>query len=290
MVRHLHIYYRHGPGKSRKNGVFSPVSPLIKILKIGTGDMVKRKKYTFRKGDIIDVEEHHDGRYGAPGKGRAKKEKPTKEQVKEVNRRGKTNRCRQRLLMYIGYGDCFATLTYRPEDRPASMKAAVRDFGGMMGRVRREFKKRGREAYWFRNIERGTKGAWHIHLVITETGETASILQRAWTKGGIWCVEIRRSKFYDEDFSRLASYMTKDQYTVGVKSDGSPAKPRIREASYSTSRNMPLPEPKVDRLVRWKKEPKPKKGYYIAGMHEGINPVTGYRYRRYTMIRLNRRE
>jgi hypothetical protein len=28
------------------------------------------------------------------------------------------------------------------------------------------------------------------------------------------------------------------------------------------------------------------KGYYILRIHEGINPVTGYKYRRYTMARL----
>jgi len=49
---------------------------------------------------------------------------------------------------------------------------------------------------------------------------------------------------------------------------------------------MPLPEAKVDKLHRWKKDPKPKKGYYIFRMAEGINPVTGYLYRSYTMIRL----
>jgi hypothetical protein len=52
---------------------------------------------------------------------------------------------------------------------------------------------------------------------------------------------------------------------------------------------MPLPEPKPDKLVRWKKEVKPSKGYYIARIYEGINPVTGYKYRQYTMIKLNRR-
>lgn len=26
--------------------------------------MVKRKRYRFRQGDVIDVEEFHDGRYG----------------------------------------------------------------------------------------------------------------------------------------------------------------------------------------------------------------------------------
>lgn len=268
-----------------------PRFPLDKNIKDRIREaMIKRKKYTFRGGDIIDVEEYHDGRYGAPGKGRAKKEKPTREQVRAVNRRKKTERCRQRLLMYFDYGDCLATLTYRVEERPGGMKEAVEDFKKFRNRLGRECRKKGYKVFWIRNIERGTKGAWHIHLAITETGETASMLQRAWTQGGVWSVEIRNSKFYDEDFSRLAAYLTKDEHTVETKADGTPAKPRIREAGYSTSRNMPLPEPKVDRLVRWKKEPKPKKGYYMAGMHEGINPVTGYRYRRYTMIRLNRRE
>lgn len=49
---------------------------------------------------------------------------------------------------------------------------------------------------------------------------------------------------------------------------------------------MPLPEPKKDKLVRWKKEVKPKKGYYIINLHEGQNPITGLPYRHYTMIRI----
>ena len=45
----------------------------------------KRKRYTFRQGEIIDVEEFHDGSYGAPGEKREKREKPTKEQMQKVN-------------------------------------------------------------------------------------------------------------------------------------------------------------------------------------------------------------
>ena len=73
------------------------------------------------------------------------------------------------------------------------------------------------------------------------------------------------------------------------KKDGTAGKPRIREANYNISRNMPLPEPKPDKLLRWKKEAKPKKGYYIAHIYEGRNRVTGHRYRKYTMIRLESR-
>lgn len=251
--------------------------------------MTKRKKYSFRNKDIIDVEEFHDGNYGAPGKARAKKKKPTKEQMRKVNAMNKMRRCRQRLLQYFSAGDCFATWTYEPKNRPTNMEAALDDFEKAMRSVRGKYKTRGYETFWLRNIERGTKGAWHIHLVINEIGETASILQKAWKKGGTWSIEIRYSKFYDEDFTKLANYMTKDEYTVEKKADGTYGKPRLKEANYGSSRNMPLPEPKVDRLLRWKREPKPKKGYYIAAIHEGINPVTGYKYRRYTMIRLQKK-
>jgi hypothetical protein len=193
------------------------------------------------------------------------------------------------MLEYFKEGDIFATWTYEVRNRPPDMQAALKDFQKAMRYVRREFKKRGYEVFWIRNIERGTKGAWHIHLVINEIGDTASIITKAWTKGGTWSIEIKNSKYYDEDFTKLANYMTKDEHTTEEKKDGKPGKPRLSEANYNTSRNMPLPEPKVDKLRRWKEEPKPKKGYYITKIHEGINPVTGYKYRRYTMIRLKRR-
>ena len=252
--------------------------------------MVKRKKYKFRQGDIIDVEEFHDGNYGGPGRGRSKRRKPTEEQMQIVNALNKAKRCRQRLLEYFSPGDVLATWTYNVKDRPPDMKAAGEDFSKAMRYVRREFKKRGFEVFWIRNIEKGTKGAWHIHLVINEIGDTVSIIQKAWKKGGTWAIQIRDSQFHDEDFSKLANYVTKDEHTTEKKKDGTDGKARLKESSYSSSRNMPLPEPKVDKLVRWKDEPKPQKGYYIANIYEGINPVTGYRYRRYTMIRVKRRE
>lgn len=248
---------------------------------------VKRKKYQLCGGDVIDVEEFYEGNYGAPGKGREKKKKPTPEQMQKVNAMNKQKRCRQRLLQYFDAGDCFATWTYEKEKRPASMLQALKDFQEAIRDVRKEYRKRGKPLYWIRNIERGTKGAWHIHLVVTENGETASILQRAWTHGGTYTEEIRKnSRIYDEDFTKLASYMTKDERSREKKEDGSLGKPRLKEASYSTSRNMPLPEPEVDRLARWQKEPHVKKGYRLLSVQEGRNPATGLRYRRYTLLRM----
>lgn len=248
---------------------------------------VKRKTYPFRQGDIIDIEEYHDGNYGAPGKKREKKTKLTEEQVKAINAMNKSKRARQRLLLYFNPGDCFATWTYEVRNRPPTMEDALKDFQKAMRYVRQEYKKRNRELFWIRNIERGTKGAWHIHLVINEIGDTSSIIRKAWKLGGTYISEIQyNDKIYDEDFTKLANYITKDERTTEYKKNGEPVKSKIKEASYNISRNMPLPEPKIDKLVRWKEEPKPKKGYYIARTYEGINPKTGYKYRRCTMIRL----
>lgn len=39
----------------------------------------KREEYRLRGGDILEIREFHDGRYGAPGQRREKKKKPTEE-------------------------------------------------------------------------------------------------------------------------------------------------------------------------------------------------------------------
>lgn len=248
----------------------------------------KRKIYRFRHGEIIDVEEFHDGQYGAAGKKRQKKKRPSTEQIQLINRLNKTRRCRHKLLEYFLFGDYFVTWTYRKEERPENMKAALKDFQQAMRYVRKEYKKRGHEVRWIRNIEQGTRGAWHIHLVINRVPGTADILEEAWRHGGSYTIQIKKSSYFDEDFSRLANYMTKDGTATEKRKDGTLGKPKIKEASYGTSRNMPLHEPYVDKLIRWKKEVRPKKGYYIAKIYDGVNPITGYKYRRYTMIRLNR--
>lgn len=249
--------------------------------------MVKRKIYTFRKGKIIEIHEYHDGNYGARGKKRSKKKKPTKEQMIKVNADNKTRRCRHKMLEYINPGDCFGTWTYTVENRPSDMQEALSDFQKAIRKVRNEYHKRGYELFWFRNIEQGTKGAWHIHFVVNEIGDTASIMQKAWNKGGTYSIEIRNDpKLYDEDFSRLAAYMTKDENSKEKKKDGTYAKPRLKETNYNTSRNMPLKDPDIKNLLYWRKEVKPKKGYYIVSMYEGKNVFTGNKCRTYVMVQL----
>lgn len=181
--------------------------------------MIKRKTYSFRGGDILDIEEYHDGRYGAPGLKRMKRRKATKEDMLRVNKWNKEKRCRQRLLQYFKETDLFLTWTYSIEERPPDMQAALKDFRRSIAKVRRAYRKRGYELFWIRNIEQGTKGAWHIHLIVNEIGDSASIVQKAWDHGGTWITEIKRSKFYSSGVSSKAG-----QASSGGKSLGNNAK------------------------------------------------------------------
>lgn len=158
------------------------------------------------------------------------------------------------------------------------MVTAKRHFSKVLDYVRKEYKKRGDVLLWMRNIEFGTRGAVHIHLIINRIPDTDIILKEAWKEHG----GVNFKLLYEKgEFAKLAAYITKTPDTDS----------RLRETDYAPSRNMPLKEPKKERFVQWKKEPREVEGFYLDKnlSHEGINPVTGYKYRHYTLIRIHRR-
>ena len=97
----------------------------------------RRVIHTFRDGDVKEVKEYHDGRYGAKGVPREKKRKPTQEQMAIVNAMNKAETARHRLLEYFGKKDYFLTLTYRVDARPPDMDQAKKDFSKLMDKLRR---------------------------------------------------------------------------------------------------------------------------------------------------------
>lgn len=238
----------------------------------------KQKKYTFP--NCIEIEQYHSTLYRAPGMKRLKKAKATPEQMARTNQRNKVIRCRRKLRTHFKKNDYFLTLTYAKSKRPSNMEEAKEDFREFITQIRKEFKKRGVVLKWIRNIEVGTKGAWHIHMVINRIEGIDVLISETWDKG-----KALPELLYEKGFFKdLATYMTK-----GPKTDK-----RLKEANYSTSRNLPIPEPEVKiykRWKTWKDDVKIPDGYYLDpdSYHEGENPVTGYPYRTYTLIKINLR-
>lgn len=235
------------------------------------------KKKTWRLRNAIEVEMYHTGRYGAPGLPRQKRQKPTPEQMAKKNQRSKRDRCRRKLREHFRENDYYVTLTYAKDARPPDMKAAKKDFARMAERLRREYASAGIPLKWIRNIEVGSRGAWHIHMVLNRIPGLDVILSRVWPHG-----RVHYQLMYTKGgFRDLAAYLTKSPVTD----------PRLVETSYSTSRNLPVPEPEI-KIVgsgTWrKKEPHVPEGWYLdrESFWEGVNPVTGYPCRRYTLLPL----
>lgn len=236
------------------------------------------KRYHFK--NAIEVEEYHSARYGAPGQQRLKRKKPTPEQIEKQNQRNREKTARRKLRANFDVNDYFTTLTYAKEARPPDMETAREHWSKFIRKVRKEYKKRGYELKWMRNIEVGSKGAWHIHLIMNRIPDTDLILAEAWTHG-----KVRNELMYEKgEFKDLASYITKNPKTDK----------RLRESSYSTSRNLPIPEPEEHTYLFWDTWHKVRipKGFYLDkdSLVEGINPVTGYKYRHYTLLRIERKK
>jgi hypothetical protein len=239
----------------------------------------KQKKYSFP--NCIEIEQYHTALYRAPGMKRLKKSKATPEQMAKANQRNKQKLCRRKLRAHFRKNDCYITLTYEKDKRPADMEQAKEDFRNFIEKVRKQYKKKGAALKWIRNIEVGSRGAWHVHMVINRIDGTEVIINEAWENGKV----VSQLLYEDGEFRDLAAYMTK----------GPTTDPRLKETSYSTSRNLPLPEPEVKiyrRWKTWKTDIKIPDGYYLDpdSFHEGENPVTGYPYRTYTLVRIRKRE
>ena len=238
--------------------------------------MYKRKTYHFE--NCYEVEEYHNGRYGAPGEPRVKIRKATKEQIKKRNQYNKEKRLRRKLRKNFKKNDYWLTLTYTKDNRPEEMKKATKDVTSFLNKLRRYYKKQGQELKWVLHTEVGSRGGTHHHLVLNRIQDGDIAIRKCWVKGG-----VHIDLLYEEGgFKKLANYLAK------VPDE----KNKMKNSRYSCSRNLITPEPEVKIMKRktWKEEPKPRKGYYLEkeSYFEGINPVTRHKYRYYTMVRVRR--
>ena len=236
--------------------------------------MYVRKIYRF--SESIEIEEYHNGRYGAPGRERQKRQKATPEQIRKQNQYNKEKMVRRLLKKNFHVSDYWITLTYRKENRPADIKAAKKELQKLIRKLRTKYRKKEIELKWIAAIEIGSRGGIHMHLVMNRIQDGDVLLADLWDKGRVY-LELLYAR---GDFRELGSYIAKEP--VSQKT----------EKYYSRSRNLeiPVPEKKIMKRNTFNRTPK-KKGYYLdkESYVEGINPVTGYPYRHYTLIKLNRR-
>lgn len=238
--------------------------------------MYAQKKYKTRWG--IYVEEYHSVRYQVSGK-RQPKRKPTPEQVRKNNHRQKVKKARLLLLQNFAPSDYHTTLTYRQEERPEKIDEVKKHLSGMIRRLRDWYKRKGAVLKWVATIEKGKRGAWHIHLVINRIDELDVKLAGLWTFGRPRNVLIEDAKGLDH----LAGYITKSTGDT----EG--------ESSFTRSRNLTMPKPKKKIYRRWKTWNREKvrvpKDHYLD--KESVTEWTdcfGYMHREYMLYRMEKKK
>lgn len=242
--------------------------------------MYTQKRYKTRWG--ICVEEYHSPRYMPPGEKRQPRKKPTPEQVRKNNQRQRVKKVRLLMLENFSPMDYHTILTYRKEERPEKIEEVKRHLARLIRRLRDWYKKQDRVLKWIATIERGKRGAWHVHIVISRIHGLDVKLAGMWEYGRPRNVLIEDAKGLDH----LAAYIT--------KGSGGEDGEQAEESSFSHSRN--LKSPKVTKKVyrRWKTWNREKiripKGFYLDqdSVDEWIDCL-GYMHREYTLYRLQKR-
>lgn len=223
---------------------------------------------------------YYPGNYGAPGVKRGPKRKRTPEDIERQNRTNREKNVQRLIIANFHEGDWHLILKYTKEKRPGSLGEAKKQVQKFLREMRRAYKKAG---YMFKYIyvtERGKQGACHHHLIIEDIADqdlnTKKMVMKFWEYGSRAFIPL----YTDGEFANLAEYIVKKE-----------TKEEREGCTYSRSRNLIMPEPQIEKIRRrkWKKEPKPGKGWYIIPetLINGINPVTGYQYQHYTMRRLD---
>lgn len=243
---------------------------------------------TWDCGDTLEVEEKHTGRYGAAGQKREQRRKPTPEDIMRQNQWKRVRDLRRLIKWNFTTGDSWITLTYRKDERP-SWGEMIKHMQKFIRQLQAKYKKYGWTLKYIWRPQIGKKGAIHIHILVSAMSNvetrTEKIVRDLWTHGN-----PNMKVVYDLKNGDLAEYIaTPLQEWEPEEAKGfHPSRNLIRkEPARETVRRRSL----VDKQGRIR-EIKPKKGYYVDpnSIEQGINPVTGYAYRRYTLVKIQREE
>ena len=236
-----------------------------------------KKTYTFPDGSE-EIEKVFSGRYGSRGQPQ-KKEKPTSEQMEKINIRNIIKKLRRKIKANFSSG-YHLVLTYKKNNRPMP-EEAKKILENFLRNMRNAYKRLGYEFKYILTTEY-ENNAIHHHLIVNDVPEVMKLVSKYWTRG-----HPNFTPLYTEDsYEELAEYLIKEtSKTFRTK--------KVQGKRYTCSKNLVEPECKTEIVPAstFRKEPKPKKGYYIdkSTLCEGINEF-GYRYQYYTMIKIKKRE
>ena len=252
-----------------------PRCGLISTLNLGVSMYIKEEYRT--KGGRLVLEYHSPGAR-PPNEKRGERRKATPEEIQRNNLLAKQRKAKLLILENFSPGDYHSILTFTPENRPDGEEECKRLFKNFRDRMKRAYRKEGHEMKWIANIEVGSRGAWHIHLIINRIPGTDVLLDRNWPYGRPRNIIIRDPG----GMVPLAAYVSKESRIRSP--DGGERKLN----GFSHSRNLKMPKAKkkiMKRWETWKPDVRVPKGYSLLkdSLDEWIGR-DGYPHREYVLL------
>lgn len=220
----------------------------------------------FKAPLVYEVKKYHTYRTGR--KERLPKEKPTDEAHQKANERAAKKKLYRYLVTNFKRDDIRIDLTYAdPEPTP---EEAEKRRAAFIRRLKYRYKKKGKElkAIWVTEKE-GHRV--HHHIIVNNEGISRDEMQECWP----WAtLNYRSVRFYDgspEDALRLTDYL--------LKETNESIKEGLIKRRWGMTRNLEKPHvtKKTIYARAWKDNPKPKEGYQIVKLENGVT-LDGYPY------------
>lgn len=231
---------------------------------------------TYEYGEFREVYRYYPTKKECPKEKRSKREKKTGDAQAAQNVKNRIRNL-QRIIAANFEGGFHLTLSYEKDKRPEGMKEAKKVLRVFLKEMRKEFQKAGIPFKWIAVTERGERGACHHHLIlenITKEVNTVKLVTELWRHGHRNIVPL----YEDGQYEGIAEYLQKKE-----------TKEENEGCSYSRSRNLIVPKPKIERVPRrcWRDEPKDTVEFEIikSTMVNEFNPYTGTPYQSYMMRR-----
>lgn len=186
------------------------------------------KGRTFNREQVYVCGEYMDADiypvFQKPG-ARRKRCRPTSEIQTKLNQRNAEKKLTRLVHNNFTENDIALHLTYRNGEEPVDEADAMRVLGNFIKRLKRRYKKAGKELKYISCTEYGKKtGRVHHHLIING-GYDRDEIEKLWGKG---YANSKRLQFEEDGVTGLARYIAKDKHFF---------------KRWNQSRNLVIPEP-----------------------------------------------
>lgn len=185
------------------------------------------KGKTFNREQVYVCGEYMDADiypvFQKPG-ARRKRCKPTSEIQEKLNQRNAEKKLTRLVHNNFTENDIALHLTYRNGEEPENEADALRVLGNFIKRLKRRYKKAGKELKYISCTEYGKKtGRVHHHLIING-GYDRDEIEKLWGRG---YANSKRLQFEEDGVTGLARYIAKDKHFF---------------KRWNQSRNLDIPE------------------------------------------------